>query len=73
LYEFYFDIAAVNIAMEIEEMNFDYALRFFARNLFNIAPRLRRRLLTNLYHTGTAQFLGQSGHFFLRGKNFVHR
>src|SRR5438034_10067036 len=32
LHEFDFDIGAVNVAMEIEEMNFNHALGFFARN-----------------------------------------
>jgi hypothetical protein len=32
LHEFDFDISAINVAMEIEEMNFDHALGFFAGN-----------------------------------------
>src|SRR6476619_7053512 len=32
LHEFYFDIAAVNVAMKIEKMNFDRALGLFAGN-----------------------------------------
>ncbi len=32
LHEFNFDIGPVNVAMEIEEMNFNHALGFFARN-----------------------------------------
>src|SRR5204863_6095487 len=32
LHEFDFDIGAVNVAMGIEEMNFNHALGFFARN-----------------------------------------
>src|SRR5437879_6597987 len=32
LHEFNFDISAIDVAMEIEEMNFDRTLGFFARN-----------------------------------------
>lgn len=32
LHEFDFDISAINVAMEIEQMNFDHTLGFFAGN-----------------------------------------